>query len=778
MFGGTLSLAQPCYKTPPGRKNAAYVNAEAALTLAKAETEKANARFQNAQAALEEERVKQEEAQTEVEKAEAAQRIAEIQQQMEEEALRHQGAMVRLANSLLEAERAYELALAEVKIARQTLSSEDRVKLSALELVADEKEQALEDAMKDLADAEEAYYNAVLDARVDAEIGEVAIVRLENAVVAAQNSVANSKAVLAKWQGYLSNETETADWRAEITAIEDSIVKLDKEVAALELERVKKTEADDYKALKAETDKTAKAFNEFKTGAKYEVAKIQNGDATYTAATSVAKGTAAVDAMKKIAGPDMDGKGGFIADYKNLIAGYTTEKKQLLSEIAAATEGDVAKQLEAATKAKADWTAAKTAYESVLTTAKDISSDAIYVKNTTTGKETGAFVTFTEAMDETVSMTGDAKAKAILKAEQAFADALVAFYNTVPADQAAMNNVTLELTVGGKDVLITKTIKDWLSDSANKDVYLNSIMAYFGMTCDATLANVNKWSVLWSMVDDTKDKVENNNVTQHATGAYNTWLTKQQLIDAKLAALKTASTAAFGDAVLYKNADGSNSSLNTQENGYMHVEPTQAEMKAVGYAGAVGKYYAMTDANYKYEAANYETIIAAYEAAVTYWTAAFTEINTGRTAAYNAAVAAAKAQEAYEKANFSVIDNKIAAIGDTKGSLEKIKTALIKAVDAFLAEDYNGVQEFNQFLNQKVAQAAAAVLTAEEKLDEAEIALEKAKDGKYDALTEAQADLDAAMEAVEKAKAEFEEAMEDLETALAIMAELKGSVEE
>ena len=76
------------------------------------------------------------------------------------------------------------------------------------------------------------------------------------------------------------------------------------------------------------------------------------------------------------------------------------------------------------------------------------------------------------------------KAKAILKAQQTFADAIVKYYNAAAPLQLTVNKVTLKqsVTIGGetKESNVSKTVKEWLSDADNKDVYLAALIVYFG----------------------------------------------------------------------------------------------------------------------------------------------------------------------------------------------------------------------------------------------------------------------------------------------------------
>ena len=151
------------------------------------------------------------------------------------------------------------------------------------------------------------------------------------------------------------------------------------------------------------------------------------------------------------------------------------------------------------------------------------------------------------------------KAKAILKAQQTFADAIVKYYNAAAPLQLTVNKVTLKqsVTIGGetKESNVSKTVKEWLSDSDNKDVYLAALIAYFDG--DATQ--------LWKVGD-----AENKYDAVAGTG---------DKAEAALATLKTK------DEIKQAWHDKSVALYGTELGGYhdegRETEPSEAEIKTV-----------------------------------------------------------------------------------------------------------------------------------------------------------------------------------------------------
>ncbi|MDE5677020.1 hypothetical protein [Phocaeicola sp.] len=708
--------------------NAAAKNAEAALTLAKAETEKAQAEHAKVETELLRLKAELQAAQNEAEKAELEQRIAEAKQNMEASALRHQAEMLKLQEDLAVAKRTYEVALKQIEIAQALMSEKEKVTLAELKMAVEDAQDKVDEKADDVKAKEEAYYNAILDSRVDS----VDFKQFELAVVRAKASQTVAEETLTKWKDFLKNDTETADWRKEVAVLEDSIEGLEKKQSELNIKLTKLQNSDEYKKLQADKQQTVNAYNNLKTQEKLEK-KDMMGETT-----SVAKGTPINDAMVEIGGANKDGNGGFIATYNAKIAGYTSQKKALLDEIAANHDKAVKAAKEASDKAGEKWEKAKAAYataQGYTTEAKD--KEAV----------TKAFDAYNDAMD---AADGDAKKE--LKAQQVFADAIVKYYNAAAPVQLTTNKVSLQLTIGTKQTWVSKTVKEWLSDSENKDVYLTALIDYFGSA-----------EKLWAKGTAEKFNSDTETITAKASGA----LATLKSVDEILGELHTASVEAFGETSLYNGYD---------EKDYMRVQPTQAEVKAVeNYetaCGALGRYYYVSDPATEFEAKNYKEIIADYENIVKYWNTQLTALKKTQATAQAAKDAAANALTAYENKNFGAIQTELGIISDRINALNKVKRALIGAIDTWLPENgnYQETVKFEEWLKGKVSEAEDNVIEAEKAVVIAENDLIKATDGKYDKLTAAKEALDNAMAKLEKAQAELAEATANLQKGVEIMA--------
>lgn len=171
-----------------------------------------------------------------------------------------------------------------------------------------------------------------------------------------------------------------------------------------------------------------------------------------------------------------------------------------------------------------------------------------------------AYKAYQDAMAAADKLSDDTeKAKAILKAQQTFADAIVKYYNAAAPLQLTVNKVTLKqsVTIGGetKESNVSKTVKEWLSDSDNKDVYLAALIAYFD----------GKVEQLWT-VGKAEDK-------------YDAVAGKGTKAEAGLATLKTK------DAIKKEWHDKSVALYGTELGEYndegRETEPSEAEIKTV-----------------------------------------------------------------------------------------------------------------------------------------------------------------------------------------------------
>ena len=219
----------------------------------------------------------------------------------------------------------------------------------------------------------------------------------------------------------------------------------------------------------------------FKTGAevlafvKEDVKKLENEEGAAAYATmlddvfSFADGK---DSEYKKAVDQIDAAVKAVNKKKAAIASLDTEKAE-------ADKVDAEKALkvaqEAQTKGITEWTNSIAAWKKVegYTTEED-DKKAVEAANKA---YKDAITAANKLADETE------KAKAILKAQQTFADAIVKYYNAAAPLQLTVNKVTLKqsVTIGGetKESNVSKTVKEWLSDSDNKDVYLAALIVYF-----------------------------------------------------------------------------------------------------------------------------------------------------------------------------------------------------------------------------------------------------------------------------------------------------------
>ena len=733
------------------RAKVAVEQANAAFKLAQAEVEKAEAAIKNAMA--EKEKALAEKAKLEAElqaitneeaKFNLEQRIAEAELAAEEAKLEHEKAMLELKQELAKAQREYELALAQIAIAKAIASEADKVKVSELELAVSEAQADVDKALADVETAEENYYNATLDAKKN----EVSMKRLETAVAAEEAKLAAAQETYTAWENFLNEDAATNDWAAEIAALEDSVKGLEKRQVELGVELVKLQNSEEYKALIDAFESAKKTYQEQKTGS-----RLSTKDVLGTVKT-IDKGIGIKKAIVAIGGANCDGAGGYIAEYNEKIAGYTSQVKAVLDLIAKDYDNQVKKAKEASDEAIEAWQKATTAYE----TAKAYTTEQKDKKTLA-----DAYSAYTKAMNDAGTLTdATEKAKAEVKAQQAFADAIVKYYDAAAPVQLTCNTVTLGITttVSGttKTTWTTKSVKEWLSDASNKDAYLSALITYFNG--DATK--------LWA-VGEKETVTAGEEPTAKAEGALATLKTVSDI----LKELKNASNDAFGTALLYETG-------HALEEDYMRVVPTEAEVKAVaGYesnCGTLGYYYWITRPEMKLEA-DYKTIIANYEEIIAYWTEQMNALIAADSEAYSSYVEAYNAKTDYEVTNFTAINTEIAyEIQGRINAINRIKAALVKALNAYLpegGEDYSDTEGFKTWLEEQKAEALEAVFDAEEALIDAQNGLQKALDGKLDPfsnLAEAEEGLAEAMAKLKAAQAELETALANLAKGLEILA--------
>ena len=256
------------------------------------------------------------------------------------------------------------------------------------------------------------------------------------------------------------------------------------------------------------------------------------------------------------------------------------------------------------------------------------------------------------------------KAKAILKAQQTFADAIVKYYNAAAPLQLTVNKVTLKqsVTIGGetKESNVSKTVKEWLSDADNKDVYLAALITYFGN--DATkLWTVGKAEDKYDAVAGTGDKAE-----------------------AGLATLKTKTEIKTAWATASINLFGKELGQNTYTGEGRETEPTETEIKAVWEKdnSAAGLYGAVMNAEVKLQTATENVEKAAQ----------FDKV-TAQLAAWKKSLANAK--DAYIADNKEVLDAVVAAQKVVTENVATPITALGMDKDRALLGEINAVLEFS-----------------------------------------------------------------------------------
>ena len=256
------------------------------------------------------------------------------------------------------------------------------------------------------------------------------------------------------------------------------------------------------------------------------------------------------------------------------------------------------------------------------------------------------------------------KAKAILKAQQTFADAIVKYYNAAAPLQLTVNKVTLKqsVTIGGetKESNVSKTVKEWLSDADNKDVYLAALIMYFGN--DAT----KLWTV--GKAEDKYDAVAGTGVKA----------------EAGLATLKTKTEIKTAWATASINLFGKKLGQNTYTGEGRETEPTETEIKAVWEKdnSAAGLYGAVMNAEVKLQTATENVEKAAQ----------FDKV-TAQLAAWKKSLANAK--DAYIADNKEVLDAVVAAQKVVTENVATPITALGMDKDRALLGEINAVLEFS-----------------------------------------------------------------------------------
>lgn len=264
---------------------AEYILAQAEYQKALAAHEQANADYRQAQVEYQKLVNDLKAAQNEADKVLYQEQIEAAQQRMEKAALEHQNTMLRLQATNATLKRNYELVLKQIAIAEAIMSDQQKVSVAFLKnevdktyaiinggtyyaewdfekgvgtgltTVIDGKPTAGTTEKQSLSgklfDANEELYDAMLDAAhgfVDPENGSSNkfIAELENTVAKNKASVEAAQNKVTKLEEFLEKDVETADWRAEIAELEDSIKILKVEQDQLEVNVDKAAASPEY----------------------------------------------------------------------------------------------------------------------------------------------------------------------------------------------------------------------------------------------------------------------------------------------------------------------------------------------------------------------------------------------------------------------------------------------------------------------------------------------------------------------------------------------------
>ena len=772
------------------RAKVSVEQANATLLLAQAEVEKAKAAKKNAEAEIEKAKAAQAQAEAELaeitneeKRAELEMTIAANKQILEENALTHQAAMLGLQEALAAAQRSYELALAQIEIAKAVCSEEDYVTLGELKLAVSIAQGEVDEAAAEVASAEETYYNMTV---ANKHFGELVTECIEKRVADAEQDLKDAQDDLAKWESYVNEDSVAVNWMEEIAEMEDSVAAIkdlyNKKFVALELLK----ESEEFALLLKAEREAEEAYYDQEVDSVYSFEMLAEDSYTATLAlvddeTEIsneevteeeAKAAKAAEAIVFLKDVDND-NAGYIAELETRIASYTTEKKYWLDSIAAMAEKTDAAAAEAIAKDLKAWEDALAAFKA----AKSISTDAMFKES----DGSGALKTYNTAI---TAAAGDATK--IVVAKQNFADAIVAFYAGLPANQFAYNTITLKTGKNAidEDIYATKNIKEWLTGN-EKAIYFDLLSDYFG-------GDLKKF---WSVGD--KETVEAGKApTVKATGAVAAYIQKR--LEGEVAddldtddegapttlygKLVKASEKAFGGADKWADKVGGD-----MQDGYLHNKPTAedaayvfANLEAGETMGTYGLSLVAENEETAFEAKNYEAIIENLEAAVAYWTAKWDILVASHAAAEKALETAEAAVEEYAK-QWTGLEEEIEEIRNRVARLTKMTNILKEAVMTYLPAEYTDeydtydVEGFAEFLKEQVESAKEDVVEAEWELAEAKHAAELALDGKYDPFAEAKKALDDAVAALEKAQAELDEATANLAKGLEIIAAVNAA---
>ena len=695
----------------------AYVNAQTAQANAEARRLEAVA----LQAELKAKEMELDNALTEAQNAEkiaaAEAKVAEIQAKLEQNKLNWEKEKLECETNLAYAQKAYEDAMKALELSKEFLSDQELAVLKTVQgkltaakdaiygydvvngentnHILGSKEQLdlayerYEEAATDIdnyitkpsleanltnAQASLDFYKAELDLKLEAlntlKSGEAyqAWLKLKEEYTAKRDSLETEIAAKqSKANKIIAEQTPAIDALedaiADAQAIEASVAapKSDKDSTfAVSKAIVTDLDASDFGGFVTYDAGTVTA--KFKTGAevlafvKEDVKELTNqkGAAAYaTMLDDVFSFADGKDSEYKKAVDEIDAAVKAVNKKKAAIASLDTEKAEAVK---VAAEKELKSAQEAQTKGVTAWTNSIAAWKK----AEGYTTEEADKKAVEAAKKAyeDAIIAADKLGDDTE------KAKAILKAQQTFADAIVKYYNAAAPLQLTVNKVTLKqsVTIGGetKESNVSKTVKEWLSDADNKDVYLAALIMYFGN--DAT----KLWTV--GKAEDKYDAVAGTGVKA----------------EAGLATLKTKTEIKTAWATASINLFGKELGQNTYTGEGRETEPTETEIKAVWEKdnSAAGLYGAVMNAEVKLQTATENVEKAAQ----------FDKV-TAQLAAWKKSLANAK--DAYIADNKEVLDAVVAAQKVVTENVATPITALGMDKDRALLGEINAVLEFS-----------------------------------------------------------------------------------
>jgi len=801
--------------------------ADAAFKLAKAEVKKAEAAKKMAEAKIAE-------AQAEFEAARAdsmgsaagmaeiayKEALAEYEREAELAMKQHELDKISKDSALAVAERQFQIAVAQIKIAQALMSEEASLELDSLITRRDTAYAHYLTAINTYETEYASYLKDYAYYKVDSTYAirktEIDVEEKKAALVAAEEK-------LAKYEKYLNSDSiyNAETWRKEIADLEKKIADYDKQIAVFAVDSGRKLNGEDYKnlvlaeeaaekALRTELDslkdlKFAEDVVDTLMYASFNTTTDKKNQ-IYTYAKdskkAVAVASLAGDKYLEVVKPDSVevkvaeeyAATSLIAKLDAEIGKYTKETKYWLDSIA-----DMDETAKAAAKAKAEealklYTDALAAYKAA-TPAADLTKLAKAASDAKTKFDT----------DYAAAGTDATKKKA---AAEAYRKALSAWYTAAAKNGMTFNKFALPAydatgtLTGGS----SKGLNEWINDATNGASYLMMMIdgkdnlftvvtsAYF--ITDNSTAETAKVTIGTSKDLATSINAAIVNVAQDL-----------------LQPLKDASEIAFGKVDNYVNTS---LPAGASQDGYLHNQPDSIDFEAVyrakgpgakiskivgtGTAAKTYEYYenmgiygysklALSD-NSEFVAKNYEAIIADLQAAKDKWTALVNEIVAETKAAAADVKKANDAEDVAEKAvgNFKTAvkqeyDKNTAGLVFSKKYWENQLISLKAAVNAFLDVDidgttiagngYTGEKAFKTWLESQIktleGKEDGSLVDLEEQLADAEAKLELAKQGLFDAtaiqkeietaakeLAEAQAEMEACKAAYEKAQADFD----------------------